>query len=83
VLGCPHYPLVAPLFADALPSPVLLLDQPGIVADSLADYLARHDRFAAQAGEGGVRRFLTTGDPARVSAFASRFFGAEVRFEKA
>lgn len=83
VLGCTHYPLVAHLFAAALPRSVLLLDQPGIVADSLADYLARHDRFACVAEESGRRRFLTTGDPARVSAFASRFFGAEVRFEKA
>jgi glutamate racemase len=83
VLGCTHYPLVAHLFAGALPSEVLVLDQPGIVADSLADYLTRHERFAAGAGEASHRRFLTTGDPARVSAFASRFFGAEVRFEKA
>lgn len=83
VLGCTHYPLVAPLFAAALPPPVLLLDQPAVVADSLADYLARHARFAAAAGEGGRRRFLTSGDPVRASAYASRFFGAPVRFEKA
>jgi glutamate racemase len=83
VLGCTHYPLVAHLFAEALPPEVSVLDQPGIVADSLADYLTRHDRFAAGPGEAGRRRFLTTGDPGRVSAFASRFFGAEVRFEKA
>jgi len=82
VLGCTHYPLVAPLFRAALPEPVALLDQPTIVADSLADYLARHERFAAAPGEAGHRRFLTTGDPARVSAFASRFFGAPVAFEK-
>ena len=88
VLGCTHYPLVAPLFAEALPAGVQLLDQPTLVADSLAEYLERHDRFAAAPEEVGTqgaghRRFLTTGDPARVSAFASRFFGAEVRFEKA
>lgn len=83
VLGCTHYPLVAPLFAAALPEGVRLLDQPTIVADSLAEYLGRHQRFASAPGKGGRRRFLTTGDPARVSAFASRFFGAEVRFEKA
>lgn len=83
VLGCTHYPLVAHHFAAALPPDVLLLDQPVVVADSLADYLARHDRFAVKAGEAGHRRFLTSGDAARVSAFASRFFGAEVRFEKA
>ena len=83
VLGCTHYPLVAHLFAEALPAGVLLLDQPTIVADSLAEYLSRHDRFTAAPEDAGHRRFLTTGDPARVSAFASRFFGAEVTFEKA
>lgn len=83
VLGCTHYPLVADLFAAALPKGVCLLDQPSIVADSLADYLARHPRFEVGPEERGRRRFLTSGDPRKVSAFASRFFGAEVRFAKA
>ncbi|MEO3427312.1 aspartate/glutamate racemase family protein [Pelagibius sp. CAU 1746] len=83
VLGCTHYPLVAQLFAEALPGGVQLLDQPTIVADSLAEYLSRHDRFAAAPGDSGRRRFLTTGDPERVSAFASRFFGAPTSFEAA
>lgn len=82
VLGCTHYPLVAPMFRAALPASVLLLDQPAVVGDSLADYLVRHPRFAANAGEAGGRRFLTTGEPARVSAYASRFFGAPVTFER-
>lgn len=81
VLGCTHYPLVAEFFAAALPETTRLLDQPEIVADSLADYLQRHHRFAAPAGSRAGLRFLTTGDPDRVSAFASRFFGAPVRFE--
>jgi glutamate racemase len=83
VLGCTHYPLVAHLFAAALPASVQLLDQPDIVAASLAEYLDRHVRFAAAPGEAGRRRFLTSGDPARVSAYASRFFGSEVAFESA
>jgi glutamate racemase len=82
VLGCTHYPLVAHHFAAALPLGTRLLDQPAIVAESLAEYLVRHDRFAAQPSETGSRRFLTTGNPQRVSAFASRFFGAETSFEK-
>src|SRR3546814_2157187 len=63
VLGCTHYPLVAHLFRAALPASVLLLDQPEVVADSLADYLARHRHFAADVGEADRRRFLTSGDP--------------------
>jgi len=82
VLGCTHYPLVAQDFAEALPSGTRLLDQPAIVAESLAEYLDRHPRFAAHPEEAGLRRFLTTGNPERVSAFASRFFGAGLAFEK-
>jgi len=82
VLGCTHYPLVAHLFAAALPPGTRLLDQPRIVADSLMDYLNRHSRFAARPGEAGRRVFLTTGDPEKISAYASRFFGAAISFEK-
>ena len=83
VLGCTHYPLVAQHFAAALPAGTRVLDQPSIVADSLLDYLARHGRFAAEPQEAGHRIFLTTGEPKKVSAFASRFFGKETSFEKA
>ncbi len=81
VLGCTHYPLVADHFAAALPDRTRLLDQPRIVAASLADYLQRHRRFAAAPGSRAGVRFLTTGDAAQVSAFASRLFGGGVRFE--
>ena len=81
VLGCTHYPLVADCFAEALPKETRLLDQPQIVAASLADYLQRHRRFAAPAEGRPGARFLTTGDAQKVSAFASRLFGDKVTFE--
>ncbi|WP_207476259.1 glutamate racemase [Arenibaculum pallidiluteum] len=82
VLGCTHYPLVAGLFADRLPG-VQVLSQPDLVAESLAGYLERRPEYAGRDGGegGGVRRFLTTGDPARVSALAQRFFGRPMAFE--
>lgn len=83
VLGCTHYELVAGLFRRALPAQTRLLHQPGLVADSLQAYLARHPEFAPGVGESGRIRFLTTGDPARVGELASRFFGADARFEPA
>lgn len=63
ILGCTHYPLVRHLFARHLPAATRILSQPGIVADSLEDYLSRHPRFRAgraQNGQGGVR-LLTSG----------------------
>jgi glutamate racemase len=78
MLGCTHYPLVADLFAEALPDGVEVLSQPSLVARSLAHYLERHPEF--DDGEGLPTRFLTTGDADHVSAVSSLFLGHEVRF---
>jgi glutamate racemase len=80
VLGCTHYPLVEAAFRAALPSATTLVSQPEVVADSLADYLRRHRRFA---GGSGALRHLTTGDPAAVGARAAAFMGAPLHFEAA
>lgn len=80
ILGCTHYPLVAELFAAALPAEVEILSQPDITAKSLGAYLSRHPEFAG-AGEPGRVRFYTTGEPARVTALATRFYGQPARFE--
>lgn len=79
MLGCTHYPLVADLFAEALPGGVDVLSQPALVARSLAHYLERHPEF--DDGEGLPTRFLTTGDPARVAGVSELFLGHAVPFE--
>lgn len=81
LLGCTHYPLVADLFAEALPPGVEILSQPDLVARSLEDYLERHRDLDATDFRGGNLRLLTTGDPDHVSKFATDFFGRAVRFE--
>jgi glutamate racemase len=80
VLGCTHYPLVEDAFRAALPATTTLVSQPALVADSLADYLRRHPRFA---GGTGAARYLTTGDPEAVGARAAVFMGAPLPFEAA
>jgi len=83
LLGCTHYPLVADLFAEALPPGVQLISQPDRVALSLKAYLWRRPEFRAEVERGGVRPplpLLTTGDPVRVSALATRFLGRPVSF---
>ncbi|SEK34743.1 glutamate racemase [Roseovarius nanhaiticus] len=81
VLGCTHYPLVQDVFQAALGPEVTVLSQPSLVADSLADYLARRPAMRGQVGEG--LRYLTTGVPARVSDRATQFLRRPVRFEAA
>lgn len=80
VLGCTHYPLVEAAFRAALPEGTALVSQPEVVADSLADYLRRHARFA---GGSGALRCLTTGDPEVVGARAEVFMGAPLAFAAA
>lgn len=78
VLGCTHYPLVEAAFREALPPETALVSQPRLVADSLAEYLARHPRFR---GGSGLVRFLTTGIPSQVGEGAARFLGTSAQFE--
>ncbi|WP_238366651.1 glutamate racemase [Mesobacterium pallidum] len=80
VLGCTHYPLMEEIFQDALGPDVEVFSQPRLVADSLADYLERHPD---KRGAGDNSKFLTTGDPKRVSGGATRFLRREITFEKA
>ena len=69
ILGCTHYPLMEEAFQAALGEGVKVFSQADLVADSLADYLARHPGMA---GEGTQSHFLTTGDAPRVSDRATR-----------
>lgn len=82
VLGCTHYPLVAPLFQAVLPPGIEVLCQPSLVARSLENYLARHPEYAPSPAE---RReaplFLTTGEAEPVGMLAGRFFGRPTPFE--
>lgn len=80
MLGCTHYPLMQRVFQEALGSEVKVYSQADLVAPSLKDYLARRPEFL---GPGTASRFLTTGDPARVSSKATQFLRRQIRFEAA
>jgi glutamate racemase len=80
ILGCTHYPLMAEVFQDALGPEVQVFSQANLVAESLADYLARRPGML---GSGTDSAFLTTGDPNKVSARATQFMRRKVTFEAA
>ncbi|MDA7827214.1 aspartate/glutamate racemase family protein [Rhodobacteraceae bacterium] len=80
ILGCTHYPLMADAFQSALGDHVKVYSQADIVAESLADYLTRHPKMI---GTGTTSKFLTTGDAARVSSWATQFLKRQITFEKA
>jgi glutamate racemase len=81
ILGCTHYELAADLFREALPPGTPLIHQPGSTADALERYFARHPEY--ETGTGGLRRFLTTGDPGQQNALVASFWGEPLRFEAA
>lgn len=78
ILGCTHYEIVAPLFAQALPEGTPLIHQPSATADALERYFRRHGDY--DLGRSGKRLFLTTGNPGRQSDLVSQFWGEPVTF---
>ena len=80
ILGCTHYPLMESVFQQALGPQVKVYSQANLVAESLADYLERRPGFH---GAGKASRFLTTGDPQRVSDKATQFLRRRIAFEAA
>ena len=81
ILGCTHYEIVADLFRDALPPGTPLIHQPGATADALVAYLARHPEL--DPGHSGLRRFLTTGQPAEQNGLVRAFWGESLSFDAA
>jgi glutamate racemase len=81
ILGCTHYPLVADLFAEALPSGVRMIHQPEATARALQSYLDRHPEY--DGSHGARRKFLSTGYSAEALPLIEEFWGGKVPFEQA
>ncbi len=80
ILGCTHYPLMEKEFQAALGEGVKVYSQANLVADSLADYLDRHPQMC---GTGEGSKYLTTGNPEKVSNRATQFLRRKITFEAA
>jgi len=78
ILGCTHYPLLAPVILKFLPKEVTLLTQGEIVANSLKDYLARHEEMNKLISKNKQLHFLTTDDTSQFDEKASVFFGSSI-----
>jgi len=81
ILGCTHFPLVEHLFRLYLPPFTRLLSQPEIVADSMEDYLHRHQGYiGAPAKPGDKPLVMTTDDVARIEPTIARFWPGHPAF---
>ena len=79
ILGCTHYPLLAPVILKFLPKEVSILTQGEIVANSLKDYLARHMEMNNLISKNKQLHFLTTDDTRQFDEKASVFFGSLIQ----
>lgn len=81
ILGCTHYPLVADIFAEALPAGIPIIHQPETTAAALIPYLQKHPEYAV--GRSGKRRFLSTGYSPDALHLIEKFWGAPLVFDRA
>jgi glutamate racemase len=81
ILGCTHYPLVADLFAGAMPPGVRIIHQPDATGRALKAYLDRHPEY--DGSQAGRRKFLSTGFFPEALPLIERFWGGRVPFAQA
>jgi glutamate racemase len=79
VLGCTHYPLLAPLIARVVGADVKLVDSAETVAARVAFELERRDALAA--GSRGEDHLFVTDDTERFERLARSILGREARLE--
>jgi glutamate racemase len=71
-----------PKISKYLPKNIKLLTQGEIVANSLADYLKRHNEIDLQLTKNSHKTFYTTGEVAAFDENASLFMGQTVKSTK-
>ena len=87
VLGCTHYPLLLEKIHRHLDIStsrgleIKTISQGDLVANSLADYLARHPEYRDQLSLKGTCRYLTTENADRFSQSASVFLSTPIHAE--
>jgi glutamate racemase len=74
VLGCTHYPLLAPVIADVLGPDVRLIDSAAETATELARVL-RDEGLEAPEGAPVKHRFVASDDPLQFLQLGQRFLG--------
>lgn len=78
LLACTHYPLLYDKIRCYVPEGARVVTQGEIVADSLADYFARHPEMERRCTRGGSTTCLTTENPESFSRLARIFLGEEI-----
>jgi glutamate racemase len=77
LLGCTHYPLLAPVIRGIVGEGMAVIDSATATASALASLLEVHDLGAPDRAE-GHHRMLTTGDVAAFRETAVQLFGVDL-----
>lgn len=79
ILGCTHYPLLVSKIKEYMPKSVHVIEQGGIVAESLKDYLTRHPEMEQRCSKGGKCQYFTTEDAEKFSEMGSIFVNEQIK----
>jgi glutamate racemase len=85
ILGCTHYPLLAPLIQHAIGRRVKLIDSGASVVRRVLEHKARSTEHGALNTEHGAKteKYFLTDLSARSGEIARKWLGRDIRFEKA
>lgn len=79
ILGCTHYPLLIDKIKKYLPERVRIVSQGELIAESLENYLSRHENIDAKCTRNGVTKYYTTESVEKFNEAASIFLNKKVK----
>lgn len=82
ILGCTHYPLLRDKIRQWMPDNIHIIEQGNYVAQSLKDYLSRHQNMSEHITTDGTIRYLTTEQADVFQAKATIFMDTIVEAER-
>lgn len=82
ILGCTHYPLLRDKIRQWMPDNIHIIEQGNYVAQSLKEYLSRHDDMSEHITSEGTIQFLTTEQADVFQAKAAIFMDTAVEAER-
>ena len=82
ILGCTHYPLLRDKIRQWMPDNRHIIEQGNYVAQSLKDYLSRHQNMSEHITTDGTIRYLTTEQADVFQAKATIFMDTTVEAER-
>lgn len=78
ILGCTHYPLLLPKIKQYIPEGITLVPQGKYIAESLQNYLQRHQEMEQSITKKGTCQYFTTESSEKFSESASIFLNESI-----